>query len=967
MLRSMPARAAVWLMAVALGWLVPAGTANAQVSTATIQGTVSDETGVLPGASVTAREVQSGFTHEATADAGGSFILAGLRPGSYEITVAMDQFKPQAKAVQVLVGQTVTVNFRITPDVVYTESVTVVGNTRLIETRKSEVSTNVTQEQIQYLPQNSRNFLNFAALAPGVRVSDSEFRKEYSSGALASRNTNVFIDGVSFKNDVIEGGVVGQDASRGNPFPQNAVQEFKVLTQNFKAEYEKAASAIISAVTKSGGNRYSGEVFNFYQDKNLVQNEAIVRDAQNLFVKGKTTPKPVYERWQWGASLGGPIVKDKLQFFASYEENRQDRAGQVIVGSVSNAPAGLVQRLQGFEGTFVSPFREKLLFAKGSWQPKQGQQVEATYHWRDETDIRGFGGIGGINSFQTAENVKNRVDSVQGKWQIAAAGFLNEAYVSYQRYRWNPVPENKDIIGENFTGLLRIGGRDTEQLFIQPRLSIRDDYTRFFTWNGSHTLKTGGVLALADYDVTKRLNGVPLFTYRSNISWDFPAQAVYGSGDPHRVAGNKQFGLFAQDDWAIASRLTLNLGLRWDYESDMINNDFVTPERMRLSIIDGDRYFSDGDNRPPFYGAWQPRLGFSYDVTGQAKTILFGGWGRYYDRVIYNIAFDEGFSVQWETRTFFFSANGQPRLEAGTLVPTLAWRPEYLSVQGLDGIIASGRAPNPNVRYIARDTKPPVSDQWSLGMRHTIGGIVTSVTYSGIRSRNLFTYIRGNRRPDDTCCVPVPGFNDVLISDPEGAKAWYDALYVQAERPYGVGGAKWGLAFAYTLGEATETGTFALDFPFSRVRDLPQAPTGSDERHRVVLTGIVGLPFDVIASTFITLGSGTPYTIFDDSLGSAPGQRRIQRNAGRPDQFAFIFPDAWAFRTVDLQVEKSFRFNGTNQVSVIFQGFNIFSYDNFSGYQGTIATLPGVNLNFGRPSSLIDPGRRLQFGLRYGF
>ena len=252
-----------------------------------------------------------------------------------------------------------------------------------------------------------------------MRVSDNEFRKEFSAGALPSQNVNVFIDGVSYKNDVIDGGVVGQDSSRGNPFPQSAVQEFQVLTQNFKAEYEKAASAIITAVTKSGGNRYSGELFNFYQDKALVENEAIVRDAGNLFVKGETTPKPTYERWQWGLALGGPIVRDRAQFFGSYEENRQDRAGNVLVGTVSTAPASLVQRLRAFEGVFTSPFREKLLFAKASLQPAQGQQAEITYNWRNETDIRGFGGQGASNSYQTAENVHNRVDSLQGKWQIA--------------------------------------------------------------------------------------------------------------------------------------------------------------------------------------------------------------------------------------------------------------------------------------------------------------------------------------------------------------------------------------------------------------------------------------------------------------------------------------------------------------------------------------------------------------------
>jgi hypothetical protein len=131
------------------------------------------------------------------------------------------------------------------------------------------------------------------------------------------------------------------------------------------------------------------------------------------------------------------------------------------------------------------------------------------------------------------------------------------------------------------------------------------------------------------------------------------------------------------------------------------------------------------------------------------------------------------------------------------------------------------------------------------------------------------------------------------------------------------------------------------------------------------MTGIVGLPFDFLASTFITLGSGTPYTIDDQSLGSGPNERRLQRNAGRPEQFGFIIPDAWAYRSMDVQIERAFRFGRSQAVSVIFQGFNIFSFDNFSGYQGFIPTLPATNINFGRPNSLLDPGRRLQLGLRY--
>jgi hypothetical protein len=437
-------------------------------------------------------------------------------------------------------------------------------------------------------------------------------------------------------------------------------------------------------------------------------------------------------------------------------------------------------------------------------------------------------------------------------------------------------------------------------------------------------------------------------------------------GNPDLSSGNSQFGLYLQDDWAATNRLTLNLGLRWDYESDMLNNDYLTPQDVRAataSFVDNANYFTDGDDRPPFYGAWQPRFGASYDITGQGRTVAFGGYGRYYDRVLYNSTLDERFRLQYAVRTFQFSSDGGIR----NGVQTIVWNPSYLSVAGLDQIIASGQAPNPEVFLIGNDTTPPVSDQWSLGLRQNFGRLATSVTYAGSRSRDLFTFIRGNRRSDGTCCLTVPGYSAILISDPEGREAWYDAMYVKADLPYGSGGRKYGFGVAYTLSTAEQTGGDLFSLDFRTAADYPRYPTNTDERHRLVLTGIVGLPWDFIASTFITLGSGTPYNIDDQSLGSGPDQRQFRRNEGRPEQFTFIIPDAWAYRTVDLQVERAFRFGGQHAVSIIFQGFNIFSYDNFTGYNGLIPTPPGTNVNFGRPSSLIDPGRRLQFGVRYTF
>ena len=954
--------------------LATAAPGTAQISTATVQGKVSDATGVLPGVTVTARETDSGFSRDVITDAEGLYTIAGLRPGTYEIRVTMDQYKPQARTVTALVGQTLTVDFSVSPDLTYSETVQVVSE-RLSDIRTTEVTTNVTQEQLQYLPQNTRNFLNMAALAPNMRVSDSETRKEVKSGALPSQHTNVFIDGVSFKNDLILGGVVGQDASRGSPFPQNAVQEFQVLTQNFKAEYEKASSAIITAITKSGGNTFRGEVFSFYQDRRLVQNEG-VRQVDGLFTKIDdlkdppfNQPKPTYERWQWGASLGGPIIRDRMQFFGSYEENRQDRDGTVLVGTVTGAPQALVDRLRAFEGTFTSPFREKLLFGKASYQPRAAHHFQATYNFRNETDIRGFGGQGGSNSFQTAENVRNRVDSLQTKYQIAGTTGLNETYLSYQRYRWNPTAENYDIVGENFSGLLRIGGRDTNQHMVQQRTSLRHDHTRFLRWRGSHTAKVGGLVNYADYNVRTELNGNPLFVYVGGISWDFPARASYGVGDPTQNGTNWQFGLFAQDDWAVTPRLTVNLGLRWDFESGMFDTDYVTPNDVRQAaapFVDNNRYLTGGDARSPFYGAWQPRLGFSYDLLGDGRSVAFGGYGRYFDRILYGWTTQERARLRYATRTFQFSQSGGIR----DGVETIPWDPSYLSRQGLDTLIERGIAPNPEVHLLDNELKPPVSDQWSLGLRQRIGNIVTSLTYSGIRTQNILTFIRGNRRPDGTCCLVVPGYSGLIIADPEGREAWFDGLYVQAQRPYGAGGSRWGFSFTYTLGRSEETGNDRFSLDYRTAADYPRHPTGNDERHRIVTTGIFGLPFDFVGSVFVTLGSGTPYTINDQSQGVTADLSHIRWNAGRPaDEFkgSFIIPNAWAYRSVDLQLEKAFRFGERRAVSLIFQGFNIFSFDNFGGFQGNIPRLPATNPNFGRPSNLLDPGSRLQFGLRYGF
>jgi hypothetical protein len=933
----------VALMALAVA--TPSST-SAQGTTASITGIIADDTGALPGATIVAKDTQSGFTYEAVSDAQGAFNLSGLRPATYEITVSMPQYKPQAKTVQVLLGQTVTVSFKIGPDVIYAESVQVVGSSRLIQTRTSEIATAVTTEQVRYLPQNQRNFLNFAALAPGARVSDDEQRKQVTGGGLDATQINVFIDGVSYKNDVLDGGVVGQDSSRGSPFPQTAVQEFQVLSQNYKAEHEKASSLVITAVTKSGGNRWAGEGFLFYQNKNLV--------AKEYFAKKRGDPKPTYKRFQPGVSIGGPLVKDRMQMFVSYEDNRQDRANRVFLGNTPFPPS--LNFLRDQEGTFVSPFREHLFFGKLTSQPRAGQALDVSYSTRYETDIRSFGNQ---VSFDSAENVRNRVDSVLGRWLVPRPSSLNEATITWQRSNWNPEPENISDVGLDYQGVLRIGGRDTTQDFVQRRVSLRDDYTRFAKWNGSHTLKGGAVLSFLRYDVTKLLNGNPVFRFRQDEQFAFPFEAGYGVGNPDLSTNNRQFGFYVQDDWTphpLNPRLTINAGLRWDYESDMLNNDYVTPDNVRAAtaaFVDANRYFTDGSDRPPFYGAWQPRVGLSYDLTGAGHHVLFGGYGRYYDRVFYNAGLDEKFRLQWGVRTFRFSLDGAPRNGQATIV----WAPSDLSKAGLDALVNSGVAPNPEVFLIDNSTRPPMSDQFNAGIRTSLHGVLVTANYAGIRGRNGMTFLFGNRRPDGSCCLGIPGFSNILVSS-DAKKNWFDALYLTAERPFD---SHWGFRVNYTLGRAEAIGGDLFSLDYRRVEDYPRHPAATDERHRVVFTGIVGLPADVILSTFTTLASGLGYSIFDNSQGSGIDQRRILLFAGRP-------PEVFNYKSMDLRVEKIFRLVNQQSASIALEGFNIFNATNFGCYDGGIPVLPSVNANFGKPQCTVDnSSRRLQFGVRYTF
>jgi len=981
----------VSLIGASLATIAIAPTASwAQTADANLRGKAA------ASSTITARNVATGATRRTKADTNGRYTLVGLPPGTYQV----DAGPGTEHTVTLTVASTATLDLSAAAtaapsaaNATTLSGVTVTAAT-LTEVKTSEVGGTVSLHQINTTPQITRNFLEFADTVPGMVFVDKGGKTSIQSGAQPSSNVNVYIDGVGQKNYVHGGGISGQagpnhDGDLGNPFPQLAIGQYKVITSQYKAEYDQISSAAITADTKSGTNEFHGEVFDtFTSDKYRMETPA----ESAAHDKSRSVSR------EYGGAIGGPIIKDKLHFFLTYEGKSFNTPTTTTgaTGTYNNIPFNsfLPADVQSQLGPSSLPFKENLYFGKIDWEPTDRDRVELSTKVRKETQVSGAG----VTTAPSANyNYRNNDTRIDGRWQHSTDSWFNELLWTYEKTLDTPSPITDSPAttyqwGNPSTTILLINGQDPRQYFeaSQKGNGIQDDLTfNDLDWHGDHVIKLGvkyKEITLSDRDSSDGAN------YFYNVSPSgveaTPYQVVFGkvnSGLPlTAVSKDKQFGAYIQDDWAVNDKLTLNLGIRWDYEKapeflnyktlpsivDAINAptyefngetiDHSYAQSLAAGGVNIANYTSTGHNRKAPKNEIQPRLGFSYDLNGDEEHVIFGGAGRAYDRNLFDVISLENSKNALSEPSIYFenptAINGcGPGQANGT--QCFVWDPKYLNAANLQGL-GSGVG---EVDMFNNNIKAPYSDQFSLGMRNKLGDWNTSVTVARINQYNGIIGELGNRYPNGKFYnyenfvntqwggAGVPGIGSLILFD-NGKTTHNTQLLLSAEKPY-TRESHWGVTVAYTFTHANQNRLYSDGYAFDlpSIKDYPFETSSAVAKHRLVVTGVVDVPWGITVAGKLTLATPTPVAaigccfLWPNSVGAQGEMSAAWPVVGTPKGGKFLFGGPiYGYRDIDLQATKNFELGHGLSLQIRLDALNIL---NFKNYSDTIDSYDGAKYN----------------------
>jgi Carboxypeptidase regulatory-like domain/TonB dependent receptor len=990
-----------------LSLFTTAASAQSQATTGNIEGRVVDAQGAaVPNVTVTATSQDTGLQKTAQSNDDGNFILPLLPPGTYKVeTTALQGF-----AVSTYENIKVTVGAKSSLEITLTAggSVNVVdvsAEGQGVETTRTSISSTVDERRVTNLPTNGRNFLDFVTLTPGI-VRDPTRAGDLAVGGQKGTLNSLQIDGTSSDNTFFgqSSGRIGSGRAPSQ-FSIDTVKEFQVNQNGFSAEFGRAAGAVINVVTKSGTNRFTGSAFEYFRDESL--------NARNPLLVAANRVRPAGQINQFGGTFGGPIRKDKVFFFAAYEGQRSNLPNPVVLNSLRFAPAAAQTLLAPKVTSYNIDRKQDTFLGKVDFNINDKNQVWVRFNQQNFTGTN-LENSGTLSAEEHTGNSNVKTSALTTQWtHTITPSYFNEFRFQYSRDR-EPGLSNSDAPEVSVTasaGGINDGTFSFGRNNFSPRETTVNRYQLVNNQTflvGNHSVKYG-----ADLLFDRIFNFFPglfagsyTFTSYANLVAGIPSryrQSFAGAGTTGGTTkpNNSEYGFFAQDDWRVTPKLTLNLGLRYDYQT--IAKPPISNPNPLLVAAGFDTGFQPKDKNN-----LAPRFGFAYGFN--EKMVLRGGYGLFYART---------------PAILTGTAHSQNGIQVVAIdincVTTPALCPTYPNV--FSAVPTNVAAVTPNLYLFSREYKQPYTQQARLQFEREIFANTTfSVQYTLFKGQDLTRTRNANlSAPVATVAAnpsgesftfqrflnprPIPQFQRISLFE-STAKSFYQGLSFELNRRFSN---RWQFNSSYTLSKAKDNkpdqtsvvpgggddakiaeNQFDLSGEYGR-SDL-------DVRHRFIFSPVYetgtfkysenkvirALLSDYVITGIFTAQSGLAYSALVSGDPNGDGITSTDRVPGtRRNQYSTP-----ATYQVDMRVGRIIRFGERSRLSLFAEGFNIFNRPNVLAVNNTLyafsaanATLPNrlgaAATNFGTPRQFISSSpsftfnssynREFQLGIRFDF
>lgn len=952
-----------------LGLLATAGVLLAQADLATLRGRVTDpQGGIVAGATVTAVNAETNLTRTTQTDSAGQYLIASLPAGPYDITFQQSGFGVAKSRVVLIVGQQSTVDSVL--QVANVQQTIDVSSTSAAVQTENTVEMEVTTKQLNDLPTFNRSFSDLAVLAPGVNSTGTSSMGFSAAGQRQYQN-NVLVDGGTNAMQFY--------GTQADTYPQDWIQEFQVMTNGYSAEYGHASGAFVNVITKSGTNQFHGRVYGFFQNAvlNAPPYAGHYANGQPQFLSST----PPYNQYRVGAYVGGPIIRNKLFFFAGFEDLSNNQTT-----TLSISPYWINRGVQYIvpEGYTLRPF-----IAKGDWQINSNNRLSVRYDTTNQTLHNCSGQIGQGCDNQPNWTLESRGLYTGPVWSTVAALTTTLGARAFNEFRYF-YSVNEVSIFSNITGD-KLGGADlladTSQLGLfsektypgahfgsgslgglegETNMYFNDDFSYLV---GNHQLKFGGEISRPVFHMNIDASQHGRWYFARDLAFDinnpasYPYEYIITLGVPDDVEAHTNGAVYVEDTWKVRNNITVNLGLRWEVDTTVeTGNQFVSGYNQRIQA----EYGGSGPNIAfpikPDLRDFSPRLGLVWAPGNSQRTTFRIGAGTFYDQNHYNysdIALNQTlmnrgryqFNAEVPSQNPFYNP-ANPTGSAAALQAFLA--SSFPNVPNLSAVALLPQAAN----LLSPNFRTPYTEQLTAGGTHQFT--------NGLYVQADFVYSHGRDQVIDrqTNLVPtLPGqdarFATSFVSnDPRFSQityyenlGWTQYTALQTRLAYSHGN-RLHLDAAYTLAHTTSNttadgigGGLATN-PYNL--SLDDGPDDQDRRHNINADILYTLPFGIELSSLFHYGSAFPFTvtsIYDTFIRPEP----------RNDRRGHDYDDT------DVRITKVIHLTERFQARLFWEVFNLFNNRNFYNYQGSLQSS-----QFGEPESMFPP-RAQQGGFRLDF